>query len=234
MARKTQDVDSLVAEVLKQPTRGAQIAVGSRVRAASIKRIKSVGRPTTYTQKMADDFCKRITEGQTITRACKDLGISLMAIYRWRDKYPEFRERYTRAKEDQATSLISQLVDEFQDNLTNENALAARTKSDLYRWIAARQNPAEFSDVKKIELRGEVRHLHTHELALEQKRRIAESWLLSQQPDSLALEATTTGPDIEGVAVVCEPERELPKRKRAVQPKPKAIEPDESGKWRGH
>ena len=227
MARKTQDVDSLVAEVLKQPTRGAQIAVGSRVRAASIKRIKSVGRPTTYTQKMADDFCKRITEGQTITRACKDLGISLMAIYRWRDKYPEFRERYTRAKEDQATSLISQLVDEFQDNLTNENALAARTKSDLYRWIAARQNPAEFSDVKKIELRGEINHRHTHELAPDQKRRIAESWLISQQEAEapLLLMVETTGPDREpGVIVQEEEAKEFPKKKKAVTTKPKVIE----------
>jgi hypothetical protein len=229
------DVNELITEVLKQPTRGAQIAVGSRVTAASIKRPKSIGRPTTYTQKLADDFCKRITEGQTITKACKDLGISLMAIYRWRDKYSDFRERYNRAKEDQATSLISQLVDEFQDNLTNENALAARTKSDLYRWIAARQNPAEFSDVKKIELRGEVRHLHTHELAPEQKRRIAESWLISQQEkDFPGIELTTTGPDREpGVIVQEEEPKELPRRKKLAVKKP-ALEVDESGKWRGH
>jgi hypothetical protein len=215
------DVNELITEVLKQPTRGAQIAVGSRVTAASIKRPKSIGRPTTYTQKLADDFCKRITEGQTITKACKDLGISLEAVYRWGDKYPEFHERYNRAKENQATSLISQLVDEFQDNLTNENALAARTKSDLYRWIAARQNPAEFSDMKKIELRGEVRHLHTHELAPEQKRRIAESWLVSQQEKDLpGIEVTTTGPNVPSVSVSGDEPPELPKRK-AQQPKEK-------------
>jgi hypothetical protein len=218
------DINELITEILKQPTRGAQIAIGSRVTAASIKRPKSMGRPTTYTQKLADDFCKRITEGQTITKACKDLGISLMAVYRWRDKYSDFRERYNRAKEDQATSLISQLVDEFQDNLTNENALAARTKSDLYRWIAARQNPAEFSDVKKIELRGEVRHLHTHELEPEQKKRIAESWLLSQSEAPLLIDAesTTAGPDREPGVSVSEPEqRELPRKKKALA-KPKA------------
>ena len=163
------------------------------------------------------------------------MGFSVESVYRWADKYPEFREKYDRSRKDQATSLISQLVDEFQTNLTNENALAARTKSDLFRWIAGRASPSEYGDSKRIELSGEVNHRHTHELTVDQKRRIAESWLISQQPDTFGITAETTGPDIPGVSVVSEPEREIPKRKKpALQPKPKALEPDEGGQWRGH
>lgn len=242
MTRKN-DVDTIIADARKQ-SRGAAAIAGKKINAAMLlKPKKRIGRPSGYTEKIANELCKRISEGETITAICKAMGFSTESVYRWADKYPDFRERYDRARKDQATSLISQLVDEFQANLTNENALAARTKSDLFRWIAARANPGSFGDTKRIELSGEVNHKHTHELSPAQKRRIAESWLISQE-DSPGITAQTTGPaqggptpsSLESVAVreICEGEQgERPKRKRAVQPTP-AIEVDESGKWRGH
>ena len=48
----------------------------------------------------------------------------------------------------------------------------------------------------------------------------AESWLISQ--DLPLIEATTSGPDIEGVSVVCESEQpEIPKKKKVIAAKPK-------------
>jgi hypothetical protein len=121
--------------------------------------------------------------------------------------------------------MVDKLVTETE-TLVSENALAARVKSDVVKWVAGRFNPEEFSDLKRIELKGEVNHKHTHELAIEQKRRIAESWLISQEQDAPlpVITAETTGPDLpalEGVAVreICEGEQgERPKRKRSAPP----------------
>jgi hypothetical protein len=224
----------------KPPKSHTQRAMVSQAKASLAKRTtKKIGAPTKYSETMADTFCLRISQGETITKVCKALNVSINTIYEWAEKYPSFHEKYNLARKNQAHSLISQLVDEFQENLTNENALAARTKSDLYKWIAARQAPTEFGDVKRVQLSGEISHKHVHELAADQKARIAESWLMSQQSeDSPGIVAETTGPDLEavGVQVVDDQERrEVPRRKKPAQTKPKSqtLQDDTSGRWTG-
>jgi hypothetical protein len=143
----------------------------------------------------------------------------------WLDQEKNFGEAYRRARKSMAVNLVDELINKTAE-LKSEDALAARVRSDVVKWVASKFNPESFSDLKRIELKGEVNHKHTHELAIEQKRRIAESWLISQEQDAPlpAITAETTGPDLpalEGVAVreIQEGEQgERPKRKRTAQP----------------
>jgi hypothetical protein len=143
----------------------------------------------------------------------------------WMQDHESYAKAYSDARKVMAVNLVDELINKTAE-LKSEDALAARVRSDVVKWVASKFNPEAFSDLKRIELKGEVNHKHTHELAIEQKRRIAESWLISQEQDSAlpAITAETTGPDLpalEGVAVheICEGEQgEQVKRKRSAQP----------------
>ncbi len=143
---------------------------------------------------------------------------------------PEFSERYHSARSRMARTLLDSLLDEAK-TVEPERALLLKTKAGIIQWAISRFNPKEFSDSKRIELQGQINHVHTHQLPDEQKRRIAEAWLMSKQmDDSPGIVSETTGPDLVGVSTVDEPTRELPKRKKAALPKAKAS--DDGDNWR--
>lgn len=232
MPRKATDTIQ-VADTPSQGKPHSQRSIVSQATASKAVRTKKIGAPTKYTEKLADELCTRISEGETLTKVCAALNISMNTVYQWAHKNPSFHEKYKLSRSNQATSLISQLVDEFRENLTNENALAARTKSDLYRWIAARQAPSDFGDSKRIELSAEINHRHVHELDPNQKRKIAESWLLSQKKDDdgILIEGEIM-PEI-GVQTIAEDSenRVIPKRKRPAVLAKTAVDPDSGGCW---
>lgn len=190
-----------------------------------------------FTKQTGEEICKRMERGKTLATIAQELDIDISTIYYWLDDDSTgLSEAYKRSKKLMTRTLVDKLVAETE-SLKSEDALAARVRSDVVKWVASRLNPEEFSDIKRIELKGEINHKHTHELAPEQKRRIAESWLISQEQDvSLpAITAETSGPDLpalEGVAVheICETEQgERPKRKRSEQ----SSKATASGKQRG-
>lgn len=190
------------------------------------KMIKQYKKAVPYNKKIGEEICKRMESGKPLIKIAEEMDLDVSTIYHWiDDESTGLGETYNRSKKLMTRSMVDKLVIET-DTLKSEDALAARVKSDVVKWVASRLNPEEFSDTRRIELKGEVNHRHTHELAPEQKRRIAESWLVSQEQD-LALPtitAETTGPDLpalEGVAVheICEGEQgERVKRKRSAQP----------------
>lgn len=220
--------------------KGAIRQAGVRIKKAAgvaMQAQKKLGRPTTYTKALGKTICERVSNGETLKSVCRDLNIPFHLVFRWTERDKSFGDAYRVSRQDMAVSLVEDMIEGVK-GLENDKALAARVQADVIKWVASKFNPQEFSDIKRIELKGEINHHHTHDLAPEQKRRIAESWLISQEQDSSltpAITAETTGPDIpalEGVAVreICETEQgERPKRKRSAQPSKAAA----SGKQRG-
>lgn len=204
----------------------ANSAIMKAISKQTMKTIQQSKKRVRYDKKIGEEICKGMESGKTLTAIAHEVGIEISTIYSWiDDESTGLKETYNRSKKLMTRSMVDKLVIETE-TLKSEDALAARVKSDVVKWVAARLNPEEFSDLKRIELKGEVNHKHTHELLPEQKRRIAESWLVSQdQNETLPpITAETTGPDLpalEGVAVqeICEGEQgERPKRKRSTQP----------------
>lgn len=212
MPRKTANSDD------PKPQRQRNIA--AQAKASVVKPKRKRGRPTLYSEKMGIQFCERLSNGETVTAICKDIGIHPHSIYMWMQNHPVFYERYKIAKEYQAVSLLNELLDETKDIEPNK-ALAMRVRSDLVKWFASKMNPMQFGDNRKIELSAQVNHQHTHNLTVDQKRRIAESWLLSQTNDVPLIQAETTGPDIPVRTVSDQSPREIPSKKALEAPKPK-------------
>lgn len=57
------------------------------------------GRPSTYTQEIADEICSRLSKGEPLSVICSDDHIpSFQTVYNWEKARPEFLEASTRAR----------------------------------------------------------------------------------------------------------------------------------------
>jgi len=78
------------------------------------------GRPTDYSDELADEFCRRVAGGRSTLSVCADLEMpSDTTVYRWRQEKPEFRDKLAQAREermeayaDRMMALGSRVVDE--------------------------------------------------------------------------------------------------------------------------
>ncbi len=62
-----------------------------------------VGRPSSYTQELADEIIELIRNGYSEREICKKRGMpSLKTLWNWKDKYPEFLRQSARARADSA------------------------------------------------------------------------------------------------------------------------------------
>jgi hypothetical protein len=107
--------------------------------------VSVMGRPSDYTEDISLEICFRIVNGESLNRICKDAHMPNVAtVYRWLQKLPDFREMYTRAKEDQADTL----ADEIQD-IADEKPIGInrnRLRIDARKWIAAKLKPRKYGD----------------------------------------------------------------------------------------
>lgn len=79
-----------------------------------------MGRPSEFTQEVADIVCERIASGESVRSITKDeLLPASTTIYRWLQANEVFREQYARAKEIQAEAMADELL-EITDDGTND------------------------------------------------------------------------------------------------------------------
>lgn len=57
------------------------------------------GRPSSYSQEVADEICARLSKGEPLSVICSDEHIpSFQTVYNWEKARPEFLEASTRAR----------------------------------------------------------------------------------------------------------------------------------------
>lgn len=122
------------------------------------------GRPTIYSDDLADRICVRLALGESVRSICKDDDMPSQAlIYVWLNRNPSFLEQYTRAREEQAETHADQIVDiadetpallEVRDKEGNvvdiklDSAYIAWQKQriDSRKWNASKQRPKKYGD----------------------------------------------------------------------------------------
>ena len=126
----------------------------------------SGGRPTDYTQELADRICERLADGESLRAVCRDEAMPCKAsVFCWMRKYPEFLDQYTRAKEESADSHADDLIEIADDSRNDwmelhgeddagwkangENIQRARLRVDTRKWLASKLKPKKYGD--KIE-----------------------------------------------------------------------------------
>src|ERR1041385_324814 len=93
------------------------------------------GRPTGYTEEIAEEICRRIMHGETLNTICADEHMpNRVTVWRWQEQdLHGFGNRYARARLVQATTLTDEALDMLRS--CPENIAAAAKFRELAKHI---------------------------------------------------------------------------------------------------
>lgn len=106
------------------------------------------GRPTIFSEELADTICERLALGESLRAICRDDDMPAMsAVFRWLAANQSFREQYAHAREAQADALADDILD-IADTAkeTNEAVRKAQLRIESRKWIAAKLKPKKYND----------------------------------------------------------------------------------------
>lgn len=135
--------------------------------AAKKANAKKIGRPSSFTQKMADRICARIADGESLRSICagKDMP-SRTSVFKWLAEHRSFADQYARAREAQADTLADQILeiadDSTRDTIETESGPRAdaewiarsRLRVDARKWLASKMAPKKYGE--KIDIDANV------------------------------------------------------------------------------
>ena len=105
------------------------------------------GRPSDYTDDMAQEILALISEGYSLRKACLQVGKPLKTVWSWMQKDEDFRSHYVRAKEESGDADQDKLDDIAERVLTGElDPQAARVAADIIKWSASKKKPKKYGD----------------------------------------------------------------------------------------
>jgi hypothetical protein len=112
------------------------------------------GRPTLYTEALADEILKRHAAGESLTKICAERGMpNINTIGKWTVNNQEFSHARARARLDWAEYLFAEALD-IADNIGSEDtpALVQRDKLRVNTRLkmVAKINPAEYGERLEI------------------------------------------------------------------------------------
>lgn len=117
---------------------------------------KKTGRPKSYTEELADEVCRLVSEGSNLNKIAKTEGFpSRQTIYTWFREHKSFLDNYTRAREERADARadrIDDIVERVGKKELDPNA--ARVMIDAEKWQAGKENAARYGDKSRHELTG--------------------------------------------------------------------------------
>lgn len=119
------------------------------------------GRPSIFTQELADRICNLLSEGWSLRKVCElDEMPDKMTVLVWLRTKPDFLSQYTRAKDESADSLADDIEAIAQDVLAGRvDPNAARVAIDAKKWVASKLKPKKYGD--KIDMTTNGKDLPT-------------------------------------------------------------------------
>lgn len=130
---------------------------------------KKIGRPSIYTQELADEICVKIaSNGKGIKLLCAENPHwpNKDTIFAWLKNYPDFSDQYVKAKQFQIETFIDDMLeiadDASQDLIANERGTLvsnntsitrARLRIDTRKWLASKLVPKTYGLVKQDDVR---------------------------------------------------------------------------------
>lgn len=120
------------------------------------------GRPTVYTQEVADIICEEIaTSNKSLKTICDDEFMpAVRTVLYWLRTNEIFLQQYTRAKEEQADFLAEEIIeiaddssqdldriDDFGNRIENKEFVnRSRLRVDARKWVASKLKPKKYGD----------------------------------------------------------------------------------------
>lgn len=133
-----------------------------------------VGRPSEFTQELADKICEQLAIGYSMRTVAKDPELpSIETIFKWMRTNEIFLKQYTRAKQEAADAMAEELLD-ISDDGTNdfmeddynkgrtpgytvngENIQRSKLRVDTRKWLMAKMKPRTYGDKLDVVSDGE-------------------------------------------------------------------------------
>jgi hypothetical protein len=132
----------------------------------------ATGRPSKFSNRLAEKICKRLAEGESVRTIIKDEDMpSASTIFRWlldETKKP-FWEQYEKARNIQAELMFEELLEIADDGrndyeerqreagdayvvLNSEHVQRSRLRVDVRKWYLSKVLPKKFGDKAALEL----------------------------------------------------------------------------------
>ena len=131
-----------------------------------------IGRPTKFSQNLANVICMRIAEGESLREIVKTEGMpDRTTVYDWLLKDEVFANQYMRAREEQADTLADEIlaiadespeIDVIRDkrgavvDIKIDSGYVAyqRQRIDARKWVASKLKPKKYAE--NIKLSGDA------------------------------------------------------------------------------
>jgi hypothetical protein len=117
------------------------------------------GRPSTYTEAVGQLIARKMADGWSIRRCCRELPDCPKdhhTVLDWEDNIPEFASQITHARARQGDFWVekgNEIIDTIKDS---ESAQVARVQLDWLKWTAGKQNPKRYGDKLDMNVTGEL------------------------------------------------------------------------------
>ncbi len=114
------------------------------------------GRPSTFTQEVADAVCSLIAEGGNLNAICqRDDMPSRETVYKWMREQPAFADNYARSREDRADWRSDRIDNYIKMMMAGEiDSNQCRVAIDAEKWQAGKEKPKRYGD--KIAIGGDA------------------------------------------------------------------------------
>src|ERR1700742_3321372 len=126
----------------------------------------STGRPSRFTEEIADAICERLADGESLRTIClSDEMPHKATVFRWLgdDRYASFRDQYARAREAQGDAYADEIIDIADDGsndwmesredgdatgwkINGEHIQRSRVRIDSRKWLAGKLKPKVYGD----------------------------------------------------------------------------------------
>ena len=116
---------------------------------------RKTGRPSKYSDELAEKICEKIANGRSLRSICAEDGMPPMkTIYRWLEANEEFRHQYARAREKQADYFAEEII-EIADSTEAESAAVSKAKLqiDARKWAASKIAPKKYGDKSELDVK---------------------------------------------------------------------------------
>lgn len=121
------------------------------------------GRPSKFSQALADEICDRLSKGESLRAICsgdEQTADGFMphraTVMRWLESNEAFREQYARAREAQADHYVDEMLEIADSPNATVNPKTGepevrdpqrdRLRVDTRKWIASRLAPKKYGD----------------------------------------------------------------------------------------
>lgn len=105
-----------------------------------------MGRPSSYSEEIAEKIFDRLIQGESLRRICRDDSMpSYSSVMRWQNSSVDFESKCARARILQA-DLMDDLILEEAEKCDETNFQAAKVRISAYQWRASKLAPKKYGD----------------------------------------------------------------------------------------